>query len=859
MTRSTLAFAIVYLLMVSVTSHAEPPGPRDAKSAVVSRRIPPNLVLPGVASSQPTIIQGRVIGPEGEPVANAFVGAVVRRHSSAECLPPPGSSAAICETYADDNGRFRMSGRALQLTADRLLTVFAATEDAVVWQHLDVCRAEHEATLQLTPGRSVGGRIVDNDGRPLGGVEVRLSALVLGPTDNQKASVLSFPSDSLEFGPLVSVTDDSGSFEFSNISKSVVHAVAEVQDSRHLPQKILLPVNAELPATFRLHPVRSVRGTLRYAISRAVVSEGHVLVTSYDTPSGISANRAEVDERGQFQCVPHFGANFTFGVVTTDGVYLPLREHVDAGTCFDGLIELLVPEGAQVQGEARSNAEKETERSVTVVGVARDPDGNPISRGIALTSSYNSAGNPDLPIRDGYFAVPNLAPDEHCRLYLLDKSNQLGATIDFRVGSSEPLEVVLTPCGTAAATLTDSRGEPYASTQLLPNEAPNFSLQLILTKPHPTAGQKWFGPVVERIELAKRLDANRYQQLQTTETGEVSFPTLIPGAEYRIMTSENIFVRRNGILVNIGESALGSEVFTVGQAMATRKRFLAEADKVLDLGVVRIPTIEQAHMSRTLTSDDPASAATPLGSKEEIQKFSDRLGHVSPAVIPAVVMVEGSGGGVGSGVVVSEDGFILSAAHCFKGPGESVTVRFPDGKSAEGVALGRCESTDAQLIKLDDTGEEWPFVEIRRSTEVQPGSWCWVAGYPSVYRDSAAEIGPLVPLRRIGRVSDVDSVQVTTVTPTAGGDSGGALFDLDGKLIGINSSSTHPDLTTHVATDFFLDHWQRLKASDQWRVYYSVKKDLVPDGQAVKNDEQSHATEPAAGPDSNGESSPPAR
>ncbi|QDT45661.1 Serine endoprotease DegS [Gimesia alba] len=84
-----------------------------------------------------------------------------------------------------------------------------------------------------------------------------------------------------------------------------------------------------------------------------------------------------------------------------------------------------------------------------------------------------------------------------------------------------------------------------------------------------------------------------------------------------------------------------------------------------------------------------------------------------------------------SGVIVSEDGYILTCGHACQLPGDQFTVRLSDGRDAEGVALGSNPITDIGLVKITTPGS-WPFAEIAASSTLKPGDPLVVAGYPAL-------------------------------------------------------------------------------------------------------------------------------
>jgi serine protease Do len=168
------------------------------------------------------------------------------------------------------------------------------------------------------------------------------------------------------------------------------------------------------------------------------------------------------------------------------------------------------------------------------------------------------------------------------------------------------------------------------------------------------------------------------------------------------------------------------------------------------------------------------------------------------------------GRAAGSGVIVSEDGFVLTAAHVCGAPGRSVTLILADGRSVSGKTLGMYRTVDAGLIKISDEGK-WPFAEMGDSTKLKIGDWCVATGHPGGYRSDRA------PVLRLGRVVLNLRGVIQSDCPLAGGDSGGPLFDIDGKVIGINSRIGAPtSWNFHVPVSQYSSHWDRLVASEVW-------------------------------------------
>lgn len=167
------------------------------------------------------------------------------------------------------------------------------------------------------------------------------------------------------------------------------------------------------------------------------------------------------------------------------------------------------------------------------------------------------------------------------------------------------------------------------------------------------------------------------------------------------------------------------------------------------------------------------------------------------------------GGAMGSGVIISEDGYILTAAHVVSRPGRDVVITFNNGDTARGKSLGMHTSADGALVKITDEGK-WPHVPlIEKSDAPDVGDWCIALGHPGGFD---IDRGPPV---RIGRVIDIQPTVMRTDCPIVSGDSGGPLFDMQGRVIGIHSRITM-SLTEnyHVPAMAYREAWDKLVASE---------------------------------------------
>jgi serine protease Do len=200
------------------------------------------------------------------------------------------------------------------------------------------------------------------------------------------------------------------------------------------------------------------------------------------------------------------------------------------------------------------------------------------------------------------------------------------------------------------------------------------------------------------------------------------------------------------------------------------------------------------------------------GPIEVLKERERKVKKIVAEAMPAVVAVVGvNKPATGSGVVISEDGLIMTAGHVTDAAGQELTIIFPDGRSVKGKSLGANRSRDAGLAQITEEGK-WPYVEIGDSEKVELGDWVVSMGHPGGYdlnRTPPVRLGRIISKGQMGMLgSDCTLV---------GGDSGGPMFDLDGKVIGIHSSiGGSLAENRHVPAAVFKSDWERMVAGDVW-------------------------------------------
>jgi serine protease Do len=197
--------------------------------------------------------------------------------------------------------------------------------------------------------------------------------------------------------------------------------------------------------------------------------------------------------------------------------------------------------------------------------------------------------------------------------------------------------------------------------------------------------------------------------------------------------------------------------------------------------------------------------------KMSLPTLERRVRAAVEKALPAVVAVEGAMTGSGpkhhepfaSGVIITADGLVLSQYHVShlldrndyeksRKPGERVKVILHDGRECEAELLGADRTNDLSLLRLVKPGP-YPFTPLDEKVTVKLGEGVLELGHPLGYRRGRA------PVVRLGRVLCAHEDSFVSDCLVTGGDSGGPLFDLDGRLVGIVRSSGIPQMLREAA------------------------------------------------------------
>jgi beta-lactamase regulating signal transducer with metallopeptidase domain len=505
---------------------------------------------------RPTTV--RIVDVQGAPVAGAEVELARLRPDATwaglsaawiEQSHPPG---LVRSWTTDADGRLVLRGIAARHQAQ--LKIHAAGFGRQSHEvGIKAGDASALATVVLSPGHTVRGRVTFGDGGP--------------PAVGARVTLTSF-SEAEGYGRWMgeaeTSTDTDGRYSAElSVGRSVrvmVYPPREGADTYLLRAATLIPgdkvasdVDFVLPKGVLVRGRIVEAGTSRPVVGAMVSHEAQ----SVNNPYYIE-NSAPWLNGGELKATTNADGHYKLAVMPGPGYLLVkgptpdyLHEEISA---VDLAGQLIWPNTREYPDALRKLAPKPDEgpldvdltlrRGVTVSGRVLDPDGNPVEQAVLLSRWYLPTdqftinfGQRVLPVRDGRFELGGCDPDSSAPVLFLDAVRQLGAAIELSGRQAgEDVEITLQPCGSATVRFVDEQGKPLRA-GLRPAH-----LEVVLTPGASFAdltpravNEDNQSPLMADAIMATNLDLDRYPKLRTDDEGRITFPTLIPGGTYRVI------------------------------------------------------------------------------------------------------------------------------------------------------------------------------------------------------------------------------------------------------------------------------------------------------------------------------------
>jgi serine protease Do len=208
----------------------------------------------------------------------------------------------------------------------------------------------------------------------------------------------------------------------------------------------------------------------------------------------------------------------------------------------------------------------------------------------------------------------------------------------------------------------------------------------------------------------------------------------------------------------------------------TSAQFLPDFTELVEQSA---PAIVNVSIRSTITGDDDFD-----GDREELEEFLEFFCDRLPDEFN---MGERERSSLGSGFIISEDGYIVTNHHVIDGADE-ITITLNDQRQFNAEVIGSDQRSDLALIKIEAEG--LPTVPFGDVSDVKVGQWVLAIGSPfnlshSVAAGIVSFVGRSLPPQIPGQGNYVSFIQTdVAINP---GHSGGPLFNLVGKVIGVNS------------------------------------------------------------------------
>lgn len=178
---------------------------------------------------------------------------------------------------------------------------------------------------------------------------------------------------------------------------------------------------------------------------------------------------------------------------------------------------------------------------------------------------------------------------------------------------------------------------------------------------------------------------------------------------------------------------------------------------------------------------------------------------------------------LGSGFVISPDGYILTNAHVVQDADE-IVVRLSDRREMPAKLIGTDRYSDVALLKINATGLS--NVQFGDSDKLEIGQWVLAIGSPFGLDHTATQ--GIISGSQLSLPSDAYVPFIQTDAPVNPGNSGGPLFDTDGKVIGVNSqifSTTggYVGLSSELPSSRWIPAWRKRSNWGRHRARSSLK------------------------------------
>ena len=271
-------------------------------------------------------------------------------------------------------------------------------------------------------------------------------------------------------------------------------------------------------------------------------------------------------------------------------------------------------------------------------------------------------------------------------------------------------------------------------------------------------------------------------------------------------------------------AALG---FALAVTPAMQAAALGAPESFADLATQISPAVVNITTSSVVAASTEDGPMVPPGSPFEqfFKDFQNKQGHGDENAPPR------RSEALGSGFVISEDGYIVTNNHVIEGADE-ISIEFYSGEKLDAKLVGTDTNTDIALLKVE-AKKPLPFVKFGDSNVMRVGDWVMAMGNPLGQGFSVS--AGIISARNRALSGTYDDFLQTDAAINRG-NSGGPLFNMDGQVIGVNTAILSPNGGS-IGIGFSMASNVVSKVADQLKQYGETRRgwlgvriqDVTPD------------------------------
>ena len=224
---------------------------------------------------------------------------------------------------------------------------------------------------------------------------------------------------------------------------------------------------------------------------------------------------------------------------------------------------------------------------------------------------------------------------------------------------------------------------------------------------------------------------------------------------------------------------------TNGTEEGTTAPEVVQEESVVEESEEKAPIEENSAFNTTTIDIKTNSTANELTPQDVFENYVNAVVAISNESTTNIFGQYATTASSGSGMILSEDGYILTNNHVIDGA-EKLTVIMTSGEEYEATVIGADSENDVALIKIDATG--LPTVAVGDSSEIQVGEQVCAIGNPLGELTNTLTVGYISALDREINEDETPINMFQTDCAINSGNSGGPIFDMNGNVVGITTA-----------------------------------------------------------------------